>query len=64
MFCIHTRFELGERSKVRFWHDLWCEDMALKEAFIVLFGFACTKDAFVVAHMKFSGGAIQWNMIC
>ena len=41
-----------------------CEDMTLKETFLVLFGFACTKDAFVVAHMKFSRGAIQWNMIC
>jgi hypothetical protein len=58
-FYSHTRFEVGDGSKVRFWHDLWCGDMALKDVFPVLFGIAHTKDALVEAHMKFSGGAIQ-----
>jgi hypothetical protein len=31
--------------------------MALKDAFPVLFGIACVKDAFVAAQVKFSGGA-------
>jgi hypothetical protein len=45
-------------SKVRLWHDLWCEDMALKEAFQVLFGTACAKDASVADHVEFSEGTI------
>jgi hypothetical protein len=57
-FCSHTRFEVRNGSKFRLWHGLWCGDMALKEAFPVLFGIACAKDASVVAHMKFSGSAI------
>jgi hypothetical protein len=49
-------------SKIRFWYDLWCGDLAIKEAFPVLFGIACTKDASVLAHVEFLGGAIQWNV--
>jgi hypothetical protein len=60
-FCSnnHTRFEVKDGSKVRFWHELWCEDMTLNDAFPVSFGIACANDAFIAAHVKFSGGAIQ-----
>jgi hypothetical protein len=61
-FCSHTKFDMGDGSKIRFWHDLWRGDLALKEAFSILFGIACTKDTFVVAHVEFFGGSIQWNM--
>jgi hypothetical protein len=36
--------------------------MTLKDAFPVLFGIVCAKDAHVEAHMELSGGAIQWNV--
>jgi hypothetical protein len=39
----HTRFEVGEGFNVRFWHDLWCGDMTLKDAFPVLFGIVCVR---------------------
>jgi len=58
----HTRFEVRDDSKVRFWHDLWCGDMALKESFPVLFGIACGNDASVMAYVEFFGCAIQQNM--
>jgi len=32
---------VGDGSEVSFWHDLWCKDMALKEAFLDLYGIAC-----------------------
>jgi hypothetical protein len=25
-FSSHTKFEVGDGSKIRFWPDLWCED--------------------------------------
>jgi hypothetical protein len=52
-FSSHTRFEVGDGSKVRFWYDLWCGDMALEEAFPGLFGITCAKDAFVGISWKF-----------
>jgi hypothetical protein len=60
--CRHIRFQVGDGSKVRFWHDLWCGDMTLKDAFPILFGIACAKDAPVEAHMELSDDVIQWNV--
>jgi hypothetical protein len=31
MLSSHTRFELGDGSKIRFWDDVWCGGMALNE---------------------------------
>ena len=41
---------------------MWCGDMALKDAFPVLFGIARAKDALVKAHMEIFGGTIKWNI--
>jgi hypothetical protein len=54
-FSCHTRFEVEDDSEIRFWHDQWCEDMALKKAFSDLFGIAYAKDAYVAAHLEFFG---------
>jgi hypothetical protein len=50
-FCSHTRFILGHGLRIRFWHDVWYGEMTLKEAFPVLYGIACYKDALVAAHL-------------
>jgi hypothetical protein len=57
--CSHTRFELGDGFKIRFWDDVWCGELALKEAFLVLYGFVRDKDACVVAHLDSSSGSLQ-----
>lgn len=57
-FSSHTRFEVIDGSKVRFWHDMWCEDMALKEAYPDLYGIACTNDVFVAVHLELYSGSI------
>jgi hypothetical protein len=57
-YSSHTRFEVGDSSKVRSWYDLWCGEMALQEAFLDLFGIACAKDSLVAAHMDLLGGFI------
>jgi hypothetical protein len=41
---------------------MWIGDMALKDAFPVLFGIACAKDAPVKAHMEIFGGTTKWNV--
>jgi hypothetical protein len=51
-FSTHTKFDVGDGSKVRLWHDLWCGNMALKDTFPDLFGIACAKDTFVVTHLE------------
>jgi hypothetical protein len=35
-----VRFEMGEKSKIWCWHDVWCGDQPLNQAFLVLFSIA------------------------
>jgi len=37
--------------KIRFWHDILCEEKILKVAFLELFSVARFKDAYVVDHL-------------
>jgi hypothetical protein len=38
--------------KIRFWHDILCEEKILKVAFLELFSVARFKDAYVVDHLQ------------
>jgi hypothetical protein len=49
-------------TKIRFWHNLWCEDQQLKESFPELFSIACYKEVWVADHLQFSNENIQWNI--
>jgi hypothetical protein len=49
-FSSHTIFEVSDGSKIRFWHDMWCGDKALKAAF---------PDLFKLAHCK----GLKWQII-
>ncbi|XP_059462221.1 uncharacterized protein LOC132191291, partial [Corylus avellana] len=55
-------FEVGDGTRVRFWHDLRCGVTALKTAFPDLFSIACAKDASVAALLEVRGGYNQWNV--
>lgn len=43
--------------------DLWCGEQPLKFYFLELFTIANCKDAWVVVHMQFRIGNINWNML-
>jgi hypothetical protein len=53
---------VGDGSKIRFWHDAWCGDQSLTEAFVKLFSIAHYKKLWAVDNMMSSNGVIQWNM--
>ena len=52
----HTRFDLGDGSKIRFWDDVWCGDTSLKVAFSILYNIANVKDATVATNMDLLSG--------
>jgi hypothetical protein len=56
VFSRFVRYEVGDGTKIRFWHDLWCGDQPLKESFSELFSIACCKEAWVADHLQFSNG--------
>ena len=52
-FKVKTRFEEDNGRIVKFWHDVWCNDMPLKDSFPSLFTFAIAKEA--------EGTMVTWN---
>jgi hypothetical protein len=57
-----VRYEVGDGSKVRFWHDLWCEDQPLKISYPDLLNIACCKYAWVADFMQFQNRYFYWNI--
>jgi hypothetical protein len=55
-FSRFLRYEVGDGSRTRFWHDLWCGDTVLKEVFPDLYGIARVKDALVAGIWRFWAG--------
>jgi hypothetical protein len=53
---------VGDGSNISFCHDLWCGDMALKVAFLALFGIARVKDTVIADNLEFLGNSNQWNV--
>jgi hypothetical protein len=47
-----VRYEIGNGSKVLFWHDVWCGEIPLKTLFPELFLIARGKDAWVEKNIK------------
>jgi hypothetical protein len=62
-FAAHVRYEVGDGSKVLFWHDVWCGDLPLKTLFPELFIIACGKDAWVEENMQIQNDTILWNIL-
>lgn len=57
-----SRFEVRDGAMTKFWHDLWCGDIVLKEAFPALFKIARAKDASVADNLELLGDSKQWSL--
>lgn len=51
---------MGRGTRIRFWYDTWCVEVALMNAFSSLYKIALDKDASVVDNMDISFGSPQW----
>jgi hypothetical protein len=59
----YLRFEVGDRSHIRFWHDLWRGDRPLKLCYPALYTIAHSLDAWVVDNLYAVGGVAHWNVL-
>jgi len=48
---------VGDETRIRFWHDLWCGNMVLNVVFPVLFGIPRSKDASVATSVELLAGS-------
>ena len=53
IFSTHLYMEVGDGLKVKFWHDRWCGDLPLREAYPKLFFISWAKDAYVADLISF-----------
>ena len=60
-FKAKTRFEASNERRIKFWHDVWCDDMPLKDSFHSLFTFAIAKKAWMDDVWEVEGGMVTWN---
>jgi hypothetical protein len=62
-FKQYVQFEVGDGSRVLFWHDVWCGELPLKILFPALFNIACTEEAWVEENMDIAHSFIHWNVM-
>lgn len=61
IFSRYTHLEVGDRSRIRFWLDLWCGDRLLKEAFHGVHKMAREQEASKADLFEQSNGVVHWN---
>ena len=61
---------MGDGTKVKFWHDVWCGDCPLKLAFLELFSISHRKESSIDDVLHFSNGcpivmfdSLDWSKI-
>ena len=59
-FRSHSRFFVGDGTRVKFWKDLWCENQSLEEAFPTLFNLSVNKDSWVAEAWEEDGVGGSW----
>jgi len=60
-FFQYISFKVGGCLCIRFWHDVWCGDSALKSSFLEFFDLAHNKEALVSEYMDRSSPHTLWN---
>ena len=56
-FSRYILYDIGDGSRVKFWHDRWCEETPLAVSYPELFRIFQDKEASVAKLMKFTMGS-------
>ena len=64
MFSKCIQFEVGVGDRVKFWIDWWCGDLPLHLSFLVMYGIATNREAFVTSSLEQLGFEARrsWNV--
>ncbi|RVW22024.1 putative ribonuclease H protein [Vitis vinifera] len=61
-FHSHSRFIIGDGTRVKFWKDLWCENQSLEEAFPFLFNLSTNKEGWVAEAWEENEVGGSWGL--
>ncbi|RVX20582.1 putative ribonuclease H protein [Vitis vinifera] len=54
-FRTHSRFIVGDGTRMKFWKDLWCENQSLEDVFPILFNLTVNKGGWVAEAWEEDG---------
>ena len=55
-------YDIGDGSRVKFWHDRWCGETSLTANYPKLFRFCQDKEVSVAKLMKYTNGVLFWDV--
>ena len=61
-FSRYILYDIGDGSRVKFWHDHWCGETPLVVSYPELSRFCINKEASVAELMKFINGVLFWDV--
>ena len=61
-FSLYLQFDVGDSSRLKFWHDMWCGDSPLKVVFPKLFNICLNMESSVAELMQLSNGVTHWDV--
>ena len=61
-FRTHSRFIVGDGTRVKFWKDLWCENQSLEDAFPNLFNLTANKEGWIAKAWEEDGVGGSWGL--
>lgn len=61
-YVANTNFIVGNIMKVKFWHNVWCGDRALKEVYLQVYGLARRKETSITDLLIITNGLPQLNV--
>ena len=61
-FSRYIQFQIGDGTRVKFWHDGQCGDNPLSTCFLDLFRISNDKEAYVADLMQFPNGVLFWDL--
>ena len=61
-FSHYIQFQIGDGTRVKFLHDVWCWDNPLSVCFPDLFRISNDKEAYVADLMQFPNGVLFWDL--
>ena len=55
-------YDIGDGSRVKFWHDRWCDETSLAASYPELFRFCRDKEVSVAELMKYTNSILFWDV--
>ena len=58
-FSRFVRFDVGGGAKIRFWYNVWCEDLILKTSLPEIFSISRFKEVSMADHLQFCNDSLR-----